>query len=85
MEPTDWHDLAEARFLERLAETLDASVRTGEAKTIILIAPPRALGVLREHLSPAVRNATKFEIAKDLVRMPTSAIEEFLQTEGELS
>lgn len=78
MEQTDWHDQAEQRFLADLAKRLDAAVLGGEAKSLIVVAPPRALGVLRQSFSPAVRNAVRFEIHKDYVKMPVHEIEKQL-------
>jgi hypothetical protein len=46
MEQTDWHAQEEDRFLRKLADRLDAAVNAGQAKSLILIAPPRALGVI---------------------------------------
>ena len=46
MEQTDWHEQAEQRFLQRLAAHLDAAVNSGHAKSLIVVASPRALGVL---------------------------------------
>jgi protein required for attachment to host cells len=48
MEQTDWHDQAEQRFLQGLAAHLDAAVNAGKVKSLIVVAPPRALGVLRQ-------------------------------------
>jgi protein required for attachment to host cells len=78
MEQTDWHDQEEQRFLQKLAGHLDAEVNAGNAKAVILIAPPRALGVLRQAYSPNLRSALRAEIDKDLVRMPVRDIEKHL-------
>jgi protein required for attachment to host cells len=75
MEQTDWHDQEEERFLQRLASRLDAEVNAGNAKSVIMVAPPRALGVLRQAYSQNLRNVLRAEIDKDLVRMPVSEIE----------
>src|SRR5690348_7845288 len=56
MEQTDWHDQEEERFLQRLASRLDAEVNAGNAKSVIIVAPPRALGVLRQAYSQNLRN-----------------------------
>src|SRR6266508_3755334 len=42
MEQTDWHAQEEDSFLRKLADRLDAAVNAGEAKSLILVAPPRA-------------------------------------------
>jgi protein required for attachment to host cells len=65
-------------FLEDLAGRLDAAVTAGETKAVIVVAPPRALGVLRQAYSPRLRQAVRAEIDKDLVRMPVHEIEKHL-------
>jgi protein required for attachment to host cells len=78
MEQTDWHDQAEQRFLTELARRLDAAVTAGETKALVIVAPPRALGVLRQAYSNGLREAVKAEIDKDYVRMPVHEIEKHL-------
>lgn len=78
VEQTDWHDAAERDFLRSLAGHLDAALRQGETKSMILVAPPRALGMIRPLYSPALREAVRAEIAKDLVKTPVHEIERHL-------
>jgi protein required for attachment to host cells len=78
IEQTDWHDQSERAFLEDLAGRLDAAVTAGEAKAVIMVAPPRALGFLRPAYSPRLRQALRAEIDKDFVRMPVHEIEKHL-------
>jgi protein required for attachment to host cells len=78
MEQTDWHDQAEQRFLTDLADRLDAAVTAGETKSLIVVAPPRALGVLRQAYPSGLRAAVKAEIDKDYVKMPVHEIEKRL-------
>ena len=73
MEQTDWHEQEEDRFLRKLGDRLDAAVNAG-----LVIAPPRALGVLRQTYSHNLRAAVRAEIAKDFVKLPLHAIEEHL-------
>jgi protein required for attachment to host cells len=75
---TDWHERNEQAFLENLAKRLDAKVSSGVIKSIVLIAPPRALGVLRSAYSPALKGAVRAEIDKDLVAVPVHEIEKRL-------
>ncbi len=75
---TDWHAQAEVAFLSRVAERLDAAVREGSIKHVVLVAPPKALGLLRQQLSPAARAAVTAEVAKDLARLSTPEIEKHL-------
>jgi protein required for attachment to host cells len=78
MEQTDWHAQAEQRFLADLAARLDAAVMAGETKSLIVVAPPRALGLLRQSFSSGLRSAVRAEIDKDYVRMPVHQIEKHL-------
>ncbi len=78
MDQTDWHDQEEQRFLHKLLGHLDAAVNAGVAKSLIIVAPPRALGVLRQSYSHNLRNALRAEIDKDLTRMPVGDIEKHL-------
>ena len=78
MEQTDWHQQGEQRFLADLAKRLDAAVAAGETKSLVIVAPPRALGMLRQVYSNGLRGAVKAEIDKDYVRMPVYEIEKRL-------
>ena len=78
MEQTDWHDQAEERFLTDLSKRLNAAVMAGKAKSLVLVAPPRALGVIRQAATPNLRKAVRAEIDKDYVKMPVHEIEKHL-------
>lgn len=78
VEQTDWHDEAERAFLKELAGRLDKAVAEGAAGAIVLVAPPRAMGMLRTELSDRVGKAVSAEITKDYTGMPVSEIEKHL-------
>jgi protein required for attachment to host cells len=78
VEQTDWHDQSEQLFLTHLAQRLDADVAAGKVKSLILVAPPRALGMIRHAYSHALRGAIRSEIDKDLVKHPVHDIEKHL-------
>lgn len=78
VEQTDWHDQAERDFLLQLVKHLDAALTAGKTKSIILIAPPRALGMLRPAYSHALKAAVRAEIDKDYVKLPVYEIEKRL-------
>jgi protein required for attachment to host cells len=78
VDQTDWHDLSERDFLVRLAQRLDAAVSSGKAKSVIVVAPPRALGMLRPAYTHALKDAVRAEVDKDLVKMPVYEIEKYL-------
>jgi protein required for attachment to host cells len=75
---TDWHNQAEQAFLTHLAQRLDAEIAAGKVKSLILVAPPRALGMIRHAYSHALRGAIRTEIDKDLVKHPVHDIEKHL-------
>jgi protein required for attachment to host cells len=78
VEQTDWHDESERAFMKELAARLDRAVADAETKAIVLVAAPRALGMLRAELSPRVDKVVKGEIAKDYTGMPVDEIEKHL-------
>ena len=77
-EQTDWHDRAEEAFLHHLAQHLDAAIGAGKAKSLIMVASPRALGMIRPAYSHALKGAVRAELGKDLVKMPVHEIEKHL-------
>jgi len=77
---TDWHDQSEQQFLSRLAHHLDAAIGAGKTKSLIVIAPPRALGMLRPVYSHALKGALRAEVDKDFVKLPVHEIERHLTT-----
>lgn len=78
VEQTDFHTLQEDAFLRSIMIKLDAAAQAGQMKSIILVAPPRALGVLRQHYTHALKHAVRNEIQKDYVKMPIYEIEKHL-------
>ena len=78
MEQTDWHDQSERAFLTALADRLHVALTKGETQALIMVASPRALGMIREAYSPDVRKAIRAELGKDLVKAPIHQIEKQL-------
>ena len=74
VEQFDRHAEAERLFLREVAARLDRAVLAGEVEDIVVVAPPRALGVLRAEFSHRVQAAVRGEIAKDLVGVPVDQI-----------
>jgi protein required for attachment to host cells len=74
VEQTDWHDQEEQKFLAKLAARLDRAVLGGETPSLIVVAPPRAIGVLRRAYSSHVRQALRAEVEKDYVKLPLDEI-----------
>jgi protein required for attachment to host cells len=78
VQQTDFHTLQEEEFLRSIMAKLDAAAKAGQMKAIILVAPPRALGVLRQHYTHALKQAIRDEVQKDYVKMPVYEIEKHL-------
>ena len=78
IEQTDWHDQAERDFLVHLVKHLDTALAAGKVKSLIVVAPPRALGMIRPVYSHALKSAVRAEIDKDLVKHPVDRIEKQL-------
>ena len=78
VEQTDWHEKAERDFLHDLAGRLDAAIGAGDTSSLVMVAPPRALGIIRQAYSPHVRSALRGEVDKDFVKMPVHEIEQHL-------
>lgn len=78
MDAADPHEQAEEAFLARFAARLDRLAAESRAR-IVIIAPPRALGLLRAHLAEATRRAVVSELARDYVKLPLYEIERHLR------
>ena len=78
VEQTDWHDQEERAFLLQLIKHLDAAIAAGKTKSLIIAAPPRALGVLRPAYTHRLRDAISAEVDKDFVKLPVHQIEKQL-------
>lgn len=61
------HEAEEANFLKRLAERLGEAEKRRQFEHLVIAAPPRALGALRELLPDAVQSRIRAETAKDLL------------------
>ena len=78
VDQTDWHEQTERRFLTELAERLDAAAARGDVPGLVVVAPARALGVLRETYSEPLRRTLRGEIERDYVNLPVGQIERHL-------
>jgi protein required for attachment to host cells len=77
-EETDWHEEGERAFIGHTVERLDALVRDHKVASLVVIAPPRALGVLRKHLTPALTSVITDQINKDLAQLSVHEIQKHL-------
>jgi protein required for attachment to host cells len=59
VEPTDWHDLEQHRFVRAVSAALE---------TLIIVAPPRTLADLRHDLHDDVKARVLAEVSKGLTK-----------------
>lgn len=77
VDQTDWHAQAEADFAAataRAIETLDRSEKCG----LVLVAPPRTLAALREHIGHKLHASIIAEIDKEMTNHPVHEIARLL-------
>lgn len=74
IEPTDFHQQAEDRFVMQIAEDMEKDLRAGEFEELVVVAPPVALGVYRKAASQKLQQATLMEINKDLTKHPAAEV-----------
>jgi protein required for attachment to host cells len=73
-EETDWHQLAEDRFATEISSTLNRLAHENRFNHLILVAPPKVLGVVRTHLDKETSSRVVAEVHKDLTSQPIAEI-----------
>ena len=81
MDDTDWHQLAKERFADDLADPLYRQAHRHRFEKIVLVAPPKTLGELRQKLHKEVADKVIGEIPKTLTNHPLDEIEAALKAE----
>jgi protein required for attachment to host cells len=77
-EETDWHQLAEDRFAAEIADALYRRAHANRFAQLIVIAPPKILGVLRKSFHKEVSDRIVAEVPKDLTSHPVEDMERLL-------
>lgn len=67
---TDPAEVEEEHFARSLAQRLAHAVSTDDVRHVVLVAPPRFLGRLRQLVPPNVRQRVSVEVTKDLTKVP---------------
>lgn len=73
---TDWHELAERRFTDDVAQALD---RLEPVPALVVVAPQRTLAELRLALPERLRRSVIAEIDQDLTKHTVSEIQRHLR------
>jgi protein required for attachment to host cells len=75
VEETDWHELEQYRFAQRVAAAMERLVRERNAKALVVVAPPRTLADLRHAFHADVKRRIIAEVDKELTKHPVHEIE----------
>jgi len=77
-EETDFHQQEEDRWIEEAAEDLKARALRGDFEALAIVAPPKALGVLRKKLHKEVERRVVCTVNKEMSGRPIPEIEALL-------
>lgn len=67
--PADWHGAEKERFAKEMAARVNSAALENKFDSVILVAPPRVLGDLRQALSAQATTKVTGEIGKDLTQL----------------
>jgi protein required for attachment to host cells len=82
MEETDFHQQEEDRWVKDAAEELKKRALRNDFDALAVIAPPKALGVLKKSLHKEVQKRILLTINKEMTDRPIPDIEELLAGEA---
>ena len=82
MEETDFHQQEEDRWVKDAAEELKRRALKNNFDALAIIAPPKALGVLRKELHKEVERRIVLTLNKEMTDRPIPDIEELLVGEA---
>ena len=82
MEETDFHQQGEDRWVKDAAEELKRRALNNDFQALAIIAPPKALGVLRKELHKEVEKRIVLTLNKEMTDRPIPDIEELLAGEA---
>ena len=82
MEETDFHQQEEDRWIKDAADELKQRALRNDYDALAIIAPPKALGVIRKELHKEVEKRIVLTINKEMTDRPIPDIEELLVGEG---
>ena len=73
------HRIAKADFARTLLGDLERKLAAGAFDRLVIIAPPKTLGDMRQHMSGSLKACLIGEIHKDLTQVPNDAIAPHLE------
>lgn len=82
MEEADFHQQEEDRWVKEAADELKRRALQNDFNSLVLVMPPKALGVLRKQLHKEVERRIVLTVNKEMTDRPIPDIEELLVGEG---
>jgi protein required for attachment to host cells len=82
MDEVDFHQQGEDRWVKDAAEELKRRALSNDFDSLVIVAPPKALGVLRKELHKEVERRIVLTVNKEMTDRPIPDIEELLVGEG---
>jgi protein required for attachment to host cells len=81
MEDADWHLIAKDQCASAISDILYRLAHRNAFDALVLVAPPRTLGTLRDSLHKEVAARVVAEVPKDMTNHPVDRIETLLKAE----
>jgi protein required for attachment to host cells len=78
IEQTDWHWLEEQKFSGTIAAALYRAAQEDMFKELVIVAPPKILGLLRQSMHKLVADRITGEWPRELTQTPVAQIERLL-------
>ncbi|WEK48627.1 MAG: host attachment family protein [Candidatus Kaistia colombiensis] len=78
VEQTDWHTLEEQKFAVTIAEALYRAAIANTFSELVIVAPPKILGTLRQSFHKQVSDRIHGEMTKTLTSTPIGEISRLL-------
>ena len=78
VDDTDWHQMEKERFAEDLAEELKQATFEKRFSELVIVAPAKTLGTLRQQLHKETENCLIGDLDKDLTNHAIQDIEKIL-------
>lgn len=78
VEPTDWQQLGKERFAKEIADRLYKYAHANRFEKLVIVAPPKVLGEMRDALHQEVLDRVVSEVPKTLTNHSIDKIENLL-------
>ena len=82
MDEADFQQQGEDRWVKEAAEELNRRALSNDFEALVVVAPPKTLGVLRKNLHKEAERRIVLTVNKEMTDRPIPDIEELLVGEG---